>query len=226
MRIIDMRSDTVSQPTPEMRRAIFEAEVGDDGYGEDPTVNLLQEKIAKMVKKEAALLATSGTQSNLLAVLSQTSPGDEVIVSSNAHMLWSEVGGASTIAGTLLRALPADQNGSMYSNEIEQALKQNKSHYRKMTLLCLENTNTSCCGAVMTPDYISKVAEIAHRNGLRVHMDGARIFNAVAALNVPVSELVRDVDSVSICLSKGLGAPVGSLFCSNKETIEKATRWR
>lgn len=226
MKIIDMRSDTTTHPTQEMRQAMYDAEVGDDGYREDPTVNRLQQIAADMLNKEAALYTSSGTMSNLISVLSSTRPGDEIILGSEAHMLWYELGGASTIGGVVMRAITSDENGRMDVADVEQALKQNNTHNRQITLLCLENTHTRCGGAVLTPDYTSAVAGLAHEHGLKVHLDGARIFNAAAALDVHVSELTKSVDSVSICLSKGLGAPVGSLLCGSLEFIEKARRWR
>ena len=226
MKTIDMRSDTVTHPTQEMRQAMFEAEVGDDGHGEDPTVNRLQQLAATMVHQEVALYTSSGTMSNLLAVLTHTQQGDEVILGSEAHILWYEVGGASAVGGVVMRTIPNDDDGRMDIAAVEAALKLNNTHSRRITLLCLENTHTRCGGAVLTPDYTSAIAGLAHEYGLKVHLDGARIFNAAVALDIPVSELTQNVDSVSLCLSKGLGAPVGSLLCGSHELIEKARRWR
>ena len=226
MKILDMRSDTVSHPTQQMRQAIFEAEVGDDGHGEDPTVNRLQQMAADMFNKEAALLTCSGTMGNLLGVMTNTQPGDEVVLGSEAHILWFEVGGASAVAGTLLRALPNDEQGRIAHADLEAALRMNHTHSRNMGLLCLENTHNRCGGAAISADYTDNIANIAHKNGLKVHLDGARIFNASVALNTPVSQLADSVDTVTFCLSKGLGGPVGSVLCGSAEAIERARRLR
>ena len=226
MKVIDLRSDTVTQPTEEMRRAMYEAEVGDDVYGEDPTVNALEELAAQTLKKEAALFTSSGTMSNLLAVLTHTRPGNEILLGSEAHMFWYEVGGASALGGAVMRTVPNDQDGQIELDEIEQAIRGKNIHYPQTALLCLENTHNRCGGAVLTPEYTSTAAELAHRYGLRVHLDGARIFNAAIALDVPASELVKDTDSVCFCLSKGLSAPIGSLLCGTREFIESARKWR
>ena len=226
MKIIDLRSDTVTHPTPEMRRAIFEAEVGDDVYGEDPTVNRLEAMAAERTGKEAALFTTSGTQSNLIAVLAQTRHGNEIILGNQSHIFWYEVGGAAAIGGTVLRTIPNDKLGRLDRNDIEQAVRGKNIHYPETALLCLENTHNRCGGAVLDADYTAGVCAIAHSHGVKVHLDGARIFNASVALGVSVSALARDVDSVSFCLSKGLCAPVGSLLCGNKEFIERARKCR
>ena len=226
MKVIDVRSDTVTHPTEEMRRAMYEAEVGDDVYGEDPTVNELEQVGAEMLEKEAALFTASGTMSNLVAVLSQTHPGDEILLGSEAHMFWYEVGGASALGGVVMRTMPNGEDGKIDLNAIEQAIRGPNIHYPVSSLLCLENTHNRCGGAVLTPEYTSSAAELAHKRGLRVHLDGARVFNAAVALDVPVSELVRDADSVCLCLSKGLSAPVGSLLCGTREFVDTARRWR
>ena len=226
MKIIDLRSDTITLPTDEMRQAMYEAEVGDDVHREDPTVNRLEEMSARIMGKEAALFATSGTMSNLLAVLSQTCPGDEILVGSEAHMLWYEVGGASTLGGVVIRTVPNEEDGRIDPAAIEQAIRPKDIHYPQTTLLCLENTHNRCGGAVLTAEYTSAVAQLAHQRGLRVHLDGARIFNAAIVLGIPAAELTKPVDSVGFCLSKGLSAPVGSLFCGTQESVEKARKWR
>ena len=226
MKVIDLRSDTITLPTEEMRRAMYEANVGDDVYGEDPTVNTLEQLAAQMLKMESALFTTSGTMSNLLAVLTHTHPGDEILLGSDAHMFWYEVGGASTLGGVVMRTIPNDQNGQMDFNAIEQSIRAKNIHYPQTTLLCLENTHNRCGGTALTPDYTSAAAELAHKHGLQVHLDGARIFNAAIALDVPASELAKDTDSVCFCLSKGLSAPVGSLLCGTHEFIESARKWR
>jgi threonine aldolase len=226
VKVIDLRSDTVTLPTEEMRRAIYEADVGDDVYGEDPTINRLEEMAAQLLKKEAALFTVSGTMSNLLAVLTHTSRGDEIIVGNEGHMFWYEVGGASALGGVVIHTIPNDEEGRMELEAIKQAIRTKNIHFPKTTLLCLENTHNRCGGAVLTPEYTSAAAEVAHENRLRVHLDGARIFNAAIALNIPASELTRDVDSVCFCLSKGLSAPVGSLLCGTREFVESARKWR
>jgi len=226
MKIIDLRSDTITLPTDEMRQAMYEAEVGDDVHREDPTVNRLEEMSASIMGKEAALFTTSGTMSNLLAVLSQTRPGDEILVGSEAHILWYEVGGASTLGGVVIRTVPNEEDGRIDPGAIEQAIRVENIHYPPTTLLCLENTHNRCGGAVLTPEYTAAIARLAHQHGLQVHLDGARIFNAAIALGIPAAELAKPVDSIGFCLSKGLSAPVGSLFCGTQESVEKARKWR
>jgi threonine aldolase len=226
MRVIDLRSDTVTHPTPEMRKAMFEAEVGDDVYGEDPTVNRLEAMAARMMGKEAALFVTSGTQSNLIAVLAQTHHGDEIILGDEAHIFWYEVGGASVIGGVIMRTVPTDSCGRLDLDDIGPAIRSKDIHYPETTLLCLENTHNRCGGTVLTVDYTNEVCNLAHGRGLKVHLDGARIFNAAIALGVPASALVRSSDSVALCLSKGLSAPVGSLVCGSKGFVERARKFR
>jgi threonine aldolase len=226
MKVIDLRSDTITYPTPEMRKAMFEAEVGDDVYGEDPTVNRLEAMSAKMTGKEAALFTSSGTQSNLAAVLTLTHHGDEVIVGDQAHILWYEVAGAATLGGVMLRTVPNDGSGRISLDDIDRTIRGKDIHYPETTLLCLENTHNRCGGAVLTPDYTREVCSLAHKRGLNVHLDGARIFNAAVALGVPATALTQNVDSVAVCLSKGLSAPVGSLLCGSIAFIERARRFR
>ena len=226
MKIIDLRSDTVTLPTEEMRRAMYEADVADDVYREDPTVNRLEELAAQAMGKEAALFTPSGTMSNLIAVLTHTRPGDEILLGSESHMLWYEVGGASALGGVVMRTVPNDQDGQMDSGAVAEAIRLKNIHHPPTTLLCLENTHNRCGGAVLTPEYTSTIARLAHEYKLQVHLDGARIFNAAVALDVPASELARPADSVCFCLSKGLSAPVGSLLCGPQEFIEKARKWR
>ncbi len=226
MKIIDLRSDTITLPTDEMRRAMYEAEVGDDVHQEDPTVNRLEELAAEVMGKEAALFTASGTMSNLLGVLANTRPGDEIIVGSEAHMLWYEVGGASTLGGVVIRTVPNDEDGRLAPADVEKAIRAENIHFPKSTLLCLENTHNRCGGAVLTREYTEEISALAHQHGLLVHLDGARIFNAAIALNVAPRGLAAAVDTVSFCLSKGLSAPVGSLFCGTKEAVERARKWR
>ena len=226
MKIIDLRSDTVSYPTPEMREAMYRAEVGDDGYKEDPTVNRLEEMAAEKMGKEAALFTASGTMANLIAVLSHTHPGDEIIMGSEAHIFWNEAGGASTLGGVVMHTVDNDPDGQMDDEEVTHAIRSQDIHNPRTSLLCLENTHNRCGGAVLLPEYTARISQIVHRQGLRVHLDGARIFNAAVALGNPVSNLATPVDSVCFCLSKGLGAPVGSLLCGSQEFIDRARKWR
>ncbi|MBA7666283.1 L-allo-threonine aldolase [subsurface metagenome] len=226
MKIIDMRSDTVTLPTEEMRRAMYEADVADDVYREDPTVNRLEELAAQAMGKEAALFTPSGTMSNLIAVLTHTHPSDEILLGSEAHMLWYEEGGASALGGVVIRTVPNDQDGQMDPSAVAEAIRLKNIHHPPTTLLCLENTHNRCGGAVLTPEYTSTIARLAHEYKLQVHLDGARIFNAAVALDVRASELAMPTDSVCFCLSKGLSAPVGSLLCGPQEFIEKARKRR
>ncbi|MFP3898817.1 MAG: low-specificity L-threonine aldolase [Dehalococcoidia bacterium] len=226
MKVIDLRSDTFTHPTPEMRRSIFEAEVGDDVYGEDPTVNSLEMMSAARMGKEAALLVTSGTQGNLVATLTHCKRGDEIIVGDEAHMFWYEVGGAAALGGVNIRTIPNDKVGCLNPENIERAIRNRDIHYPETTLLCLENTHNRCGGTVLTAEYTDEICNLAHTRGLDVHLDGARIFNAAIALGVPATALARNADSVSFCLSKGLGAPVGSVICGSKDFIERARKVR
>jgi threonine aldolase len=226
MKMIDLYSDTKTLPTEEMRWAMYKAEVGDDVAGEDPTVNRLEELAASMLKKESALFTPSGIMSNLLAVLSHTQPGDEILLGSESHMLWYEVGGASTIGGVVMRTVPNEPDGKLGLGEVEKTIRRENIHFPPTTLLCLENTHNRCGGTVLTPEYTTNVSRLAHENGLKVHIDGARIFSAALALKLPVSTLVEAADSVCFCLSKNLSAPVGSLLCGSREFVGKARKWR
>ena len=227
MKVIDLRSDTVTQPTEAMRLAMAEAEVGDDVFGEDPTLNRLEQMAAEMMGMEAALFTASGTMSNLIAALTHCNRGDEVIMGSEAHMFWNEVGAASTLAGVQVRLVPTDDQGRLDPAEVAAAVRPvGNLHYPPTALVCLENTHNRCNGGVLTPEDTKAVADVAHANGLAVHLDGARIFNAAVFLETPVNELVKDVDDVSFCLSKGLSAPVGSLLCGSREFVAGARKWR
>ena len=227
MKVIDLRSDTVTQPTEEMRKAMAEAEVGDDVMGEDPSINRLEEMAAELLGKEAALFTASGTMSNLIAALAHCSRGDEVIMGSEAHMFWNEVGGAATLAGVQVRLVRNDNQGRMDPQEVADAIRpKGNVHFPPTSLVCLENTHNRCNGGVLTPDDTKSVADVAHANGVAVHLDGARIFNAAVSLEMPAKELVKDVDDVCFCLSKALSAPVGSLLCGSQEFIEQAHKWR
>jgi threonine aldolase len=226
MNIIDLRSDTITLPTPEMRRAMFAAEVGDDVYGEDPTVNRLEKMAAEKMGKAAALFTTSGTQSNLIAILSQTRHGNEILVGSQSHIFWYEVGGAAAVGGVVMHNLPNDSAGHLDPAEVEQSIRPKNIHNPETALICLENTHNRCGGAVLTAQYIDEICLLGHSRGVRVHLDGARIFNAAVALDVPASRIAEKVDSVSFCLSKGLSAPVGSLLCGDPELVDRARKFR
>ncbi|OBW62859.1 MAG: threonine aldolase [Dehalococcoides mccartyi] len=226
MKIIDLRSDTVTRPTPEMKKAMCDAPLGDDVFGEDPTVNRLEEMAAGKTGKEAALFTPSGTMSNLLSVLSQTRPGDEIILGSEAHILWYEVGGASAVGGVVMRAVPNQPDGTIYLADIKDAIRGSNLHFPPTRLICLENTHNRCGGAVLSPSYTAGVANLARMRGIKVHLDGARLFNACVALGVSAKELCQGMDTVSFCLSKGLSAPAGSLLCSDQETINRARKFR
>lgn len=225
MKVIELRSDTKTLPTEEMRRAMYDAEVGDDAASEDPTVNKLEELAAKMLGKEAALLTSSGVMSNLIAVLTHARQGDEVLVGSRSHIHEIEKG-ETILAGAIVSTMPNELNGQIDLNVIEETIRARNARYRSATLFCLENTHNFCSGGTLTPDYTATAAEIAHRHGLQVHLDGARIFNAAVALHVPVNELAVPADSVCFCLSKGLSCPVGSVLCGTREFVESARRWR
>jgi len=222
-KIIDLRSDTVTKPTPAMREVMAQAEVGDDVYGEDPTVNRLQSLAAEMLGAEAALFAASGTQSNLLGVMSQCERGDEYIVGQRAHTYRFEGGGAAVLGSIQPQPIEFQEDGTLDLDEVARNIKPNDFHFAKTRLLCLENTQE---GKVLPLDYLAKASALARQNGLSIHLDGARVFNAAVKLKVPVREITRHFDTVSFCLSKGLGAPVGSVLCGPQGVIDKARRWR
>jgi len=225
MRVVDLRSDTVTLPTQEMLEAIRTAELGDDVYGEDPTVNRLEELAAKKMGKEAALLTTSGTQANLASVMSQTERGDEVILEAHAHMYSHEVGAFSVIGGLVPR-LVTGHMGVMTPQDIEVVLRQPNIHFPPTKLICIENTHNYAGGTVWSPSQIKAICDFAKTRGLKVHMDGARIFNAAVAQNIDVRELTRYVDTLMFCLSKGLSAPVGSLVVGSRSLVDSARRYR
>ncbi len=226
MEFVDLRSDTVTKPTPAMREAMAKAEVGDDVYGEDPTVNRLQEMAAEMMGKEAGLFVASGTMGNLAGVLAHCQRGDEVIVGNKAHTFLFEAGGISVLGGVHSYQLPNQPDGSLALEDIEVAIRPDDPHDPITRLICLENTHNRCGGTYQTPEYMNRVSEFAHGRGLSVHLDGARIFNAAAVQGIKAKELAGPVDSVTFCLSKGLCAPVGSVLCGSKEFIRKAHRLR
>lgn len=226
--MIDLRSDTVTKPTPAMRKAMAEAEVGDDVYGEDPTVNLLQEKAAELFGKEAALFVPTGSMGNQIAVKLHTKPGDEIIVEERGHIFNWEMGTSAIISGVTIRTVrAANDNGMLTWNEIESVLHTNQPYYACPTgLICLENTHNFGGGSVMSADETSEICRNAHQLNLPVHLDGARIFNSAVAQNDSVANITKDVDSVQFCLSKGLGAPVGSMLLGSKNFIAEARIWR
>jgi threonine aldolase len=226
MNFIDLRSDTVTQPTPAMRQAMAQAEVGDDVYGEDPTVNQLQELAACMVGKEAGLFVPSGTMSNLTAVLTHCNRGDEVILGTKSHTYLFEGGGVSALGGVHPCQLPNQADGTLILQDILNAIRPDDIHQPTTRLICLENTHNRCGGVALSPDYTRQVGELAHQHDLRLHLDGARLFNAAVVQDVSAQELAGPADSVSICLSKGLSAPVGSVLCGSKEFIKRALRIR
>ena len=225
MRVVDLRSDTVTLPTTEMLEAMRSAEVGDDVYGEDPTVNRLEELAAKKMGKESALLTTSGTQANLVSALSQTRRGEEVILEAEAHMYYYEVGAFSAVGGLIPR-LVKGQRGVMTPQDIESALRPPNIHFPPTTLVCIENTHNRAGGTVWTPTQTKAVFDFAHERGLKVHMDGARIFNAAVAQDIDVRKLTQYVDTMMFCLSKGLSAPIGSLAVGDRDFIANARRYR
>lgn len=222
MRTIDLRSDTVTLPSPEMRQAIFEAEVGDDVYGEDATVNALQTKAAEMLGKEAALFVTSGTQANLVAHLAWCKGGDEVICGESAHTLNSEQANAARVAQTQIRTVP-QRRASLDIAAIERVIRGDDPHWPRTGLIWVEQP---CNGWVMPLEELAEIASLARRRQIPVHMDGARIFNAAIALGVPAREIAQYADSVTFCVSKGLGAPVGSVLLGSQEFIKRAYRAR
>ncbi|GMQ90547.1 MAG: low-specificity L-threonine aldolase [Gammaproteobacteria bacterium] len=223
MKTIDLRSDTVTRPTPAMRAAMAAAEVGDDVYGEDPTVNRLEALAAQTIGTEAAVFAPSGTQANLLGLLSHCDRGDEYIVGQQAHTYKFEGGGAAVLGSIQPQPLEYESDGSLSLQRVAQAIKPDDPHFARTRLLCLENTQA---GKVLALDYLEQAAQFAGEHGLDLHLDGARIFNAAVKLDVPARTITQHFDSVSVCLSKGLGAPVGSVLCGNTELIKKARRWR
>ncbi|MFN8439906.1 MAG: low-specificity L-threonine aldolase [Caldilineaceae bacterium] len=224
--IIDLRSDTVTKPTPAMRRAMAEAEVGDDVYGEDPTVNTLQEMVAAMLGKEAALFVSSGTMGNLTSVLAHCGRGDEVILGDGCHIFIAEQGGSSALGGAVFHPVPTNADGTLNIADIEASIHHDDPHYTTTRLVALENTHNKSGGRVLPPEYVDAVGDFAHSKGLKLHIDGARLWNAAVALGLPPKRLVEKADSVSVCLSKGLAAPVGSVVAGSKEFIKRVYRAR
>lgn len=222
---VDLRSDTVTRPTPGMMDAIARAEVGDDVYGEDPTVNRLERLGAEMLGKEAALFVASGTMSNLVAALTHCQRGDEMVVGDQSHIFFYEVGGSSGLGSIHVRTVP-NGRGIPAVVDVEAAIRGANIHFPRTRLVCLENTHNRCGGVAISAEEIGAVAQVARRHGARVHMDGARLFNAAVALGVPAKTLAKDCDSVGVCLSKGLCAPVGSLLAGSVQFVNEARKYR
>lgn len=223
--IVDLRSDTLTKPTPEMRQAIAQAEVGDDVFGEDPTVNSLQEMAAELLGKEAAIFVCSGTMANQLAIRAQTQHGDEIIVEKNCHTFNYEAGGAAALSGVLVHTLEG-RRGILEADQIREAIRPADHHFAPTRLICLENTHNRGGGSIYPIDKIASIRELALERDLFMHLDGARLFNASVASGVEAKEYARHFDSVSFCLSKGLGCPVGSLVAGSGPLIEKIHRFR
>ena len=226
MKSIDLRSDTVTLPSSEMREAIYKAEVGDDVFGEDPTINRFERMAAERVGKDAALFVASGTMGNLVCSLTHCGRGEEVILGDKSHMFLNEAGGMSALGGIHPHIVENQPDGTIRLEDIEGAIRGSNVHFPRTRLICLENTHNSCNGTALPAEYIDSVAALAKRHGLSLHLDGARIFNAAVALGVDVKELTRSVDSVSFCLSKGLSVPVGSVVCGSSDFIAEARRSR
>lgn len=226
MELVDLRSDTVTKPTPEMREAMAEAEVGDDVYRDDPTVNRLEALAAGMLGKEAALFVPSGTMGNLLALLVHCQRGDEVIVGDKSHIYLNEAGGMAALGGIQPCPVPNQTDGTLALNDILASIRTEDVHHPITRLICIENTQNICGGVPLTPEYTRQVGELARKNNLSLHIDGARIFNAAAAQNISVKELVEPADSVMFCLSKGLVSPIGSMLVGTKQFIARARHLR
>jgi threonine aldolase len=222
---LDFRSDTVTWPTPEMREASAKAKVGDDVMGEDPTVNELEALAAEMLGKEAGLFVTSGTMGNLVGVLSHTQRGDEIILEQSSHIYVNEVGNIATIGGLMARTVPGEL-GWMKPEDIKKAIRADNIHYPRTSLVCVENTHNSAGGIPLTANQMKADWDIAKENRLGVHLDGARIFNAAVALKVKAKSIAQYADTIQLCLSKGLSAPVGSVVVGDKEHIGKARKYR
>lgn len=225
--MIDLRSDTVTLPTPAMREAMYRAEVGDDVYGEDPTINRLQAMAAERLGKEAALFVPTGTMGNTVSVLAHAGRGEAVIVGDQSHIYHYEVGGASTLGGSPMYIIPTQANGMLDPYLVETGISDGSDEHTAPTaLLCIENSHNRLGGVVLNVEQVETLTGLAHARNVAVHMDGARVFNAATALGIPISTLVRTVDSVMFCLSKGLSAPVGSMVVGSRDFIKRAHRMR
>lgn len=224
--LIDLRSDTVTQPTPEMRRAMAEAKVGDDVYCEDPTVIELQVLAAELTGKEAGLFVPSGTMANLIAVLAHCQRGDEAIMGNLGHTFLHEVGGISAVGGVFANIIPNQNDGTLSLEDIRNAFREEDIHHPESKLVIIENTQNACGGIPLLVEYMHSVGELAHNLGIKLHVDGARIFNAAIALKTPTVELSKPADSIMFCLSKGLCAPVGSVLCGSADFISRSRKIR
>ncbi len=222
-KIIDLRSDTLTQPSKKMKEFMFKAPLGDDVYGEDPSVNALEEKVAKLTKKEAALFVTSGTQSNLLALLSHCNRADEYICGQDAHIYKYEAGGGAVVGSIQPQPIEFEKDATLDLKKVKEKIKPKDNHFARTKLLCLENTHH---GQVLSMDYLKKANKFAKKNNLLLHLDGARVFNAVVDLDVKLSDITKHFDSASLCLSKGLGTPAGSVLVGSKEFIKEARHYR
>ena len=226
MRPIDLRSDTLTQPTSAMREAMANAVVGDDVFEEDPTLKKLEMLAAKKTGKESALFVPSGTMGNLISVLSHCQRGDEVLLGDRSHIFLHEVGGISALGGVHPRTLPNNQDGTLPLLLLEQSIRHEDIHSPSTRLICLENTHNFCQGSPISPEYMDSLGDLAEKYALKVHLDGARLFNAAVALDIDVEVLTKRVDSVMFCLSKGLSAPVGSIVCGKRGFIQRARKFR
>ena len=223
---VDLRSDTVTMPSPEMRNAIANARVGDDVYRDDPSVNELESRAAELLGKEAGLFVTSGTQGNLVSLLSHTDRGHEVLVGDRSHIFTNEAGGASVLGSIFLYPLPTDENGRLSPDDIAASIKPDDYHQPHTKLLCIENTHNGTSGQPIDSSEMAEMADAAHDGGLKVHVDGARLFNASVALGESAKDLIANAESATFCLSKGLACPVGSVVVGDAEFIDRARRWR
>ena len=226
MRQVDLRSDTLTRPTPSMMKAMAEAQVGDDVFGEDPTINKLEQMAADRLGKEAALFVASGTMGNLVSLLAHCGRGDEIILGNLSHTFFFEQGGSAAVGGIHPRTVANQPDGTLALSEIEAAVRSDNIHFPLTRLIVLENTHNLCGGHPLDIDYMQAVGDIARRHGLKIHVDGARFFNAAVALDVKVDQLAAEADSVSFCLSKGLAAPVGSVVCGSRDFVFQARRAR
>jgi threonine aldolase len=222
---IDLRSDTITQPTPAMREAMAQAEVGDDVFGDDPSVSRLENTVAEFLGKEAALFTPSGTMANQLALRVHTEPGDEILIDGNAHIYYYETGAPAALAGVMCRCLPGVR-GIFTVADIEAALRPADQHFSPTKLVCVENTHNRGGGSIWPLEQIREIAEASRQHGLRLHLDGARLWNAAVATGIPERDYAAHFDSVSVCFSKGLGAPIGSALCGTRDFIQKARRFR
>ncbi|MEO6694548.1 MAG: low-specificity L-threonine aldolase [Ignavibacteria bacterium] len=222
---IDLRSDTVTKPSKPMLEAMFSAKVGDDVFGEDETVNLLQDKCAKLTGKESALFVPTGVMGNQLAIKCHTQPGDEVIVESESHILNYETAAPSVISNVQLLSVQG-QNAIITANEIKKFIRSSEYYFPVTSLICLENTHNRSGGVILPLEVIKEISELAHENKIKTHLDGARIYNAVIETGISIKDYASFFDSISFCFSKGLGCPIGSILCGDKDLIELARKWR